>query len=318
MIKFRFNSEKKKPPVKDEVDLVKRSLLRGIAGGLTAPLVFPLARAIQKLEEPVDIVDREVGQPLAGDEVAPDAEAQYEESNSAYFEGKVQPNLSLIERDMPVILDSVEVIAAIHNNFKLPGISSVLVRKELESLALSIGVVESRLKADALNHETKAFSFMQIEPGTWDDLAKEGESKDSVDDVVKVAARLMEQTYQHIVGTCQSELDQIRDVFFDGDVASFEENFLCPVIGNAYNAGMGSLAKLVKWFAKTFPTKESTLAMFDEVYILTGQDVFLGMTEQAKVQGDVVKWYKEDSLEYTPKVYASKRVLGKYFVDETT
>ena len=301
-----------------ERPITKRTFLGGFGSlfvaGVAGKVVYDNEPMPQPMPAPAvePLPQLAIRESLAPTEDGEVNELMYAESNSSYFDGDAAGYKPQFETDMPVVLDRMEVLATIVNHFYLPNIASPALREELESLIVGIAIEESRLDTDALNTKTKAFSCLQIVPKTWDDLVRPGESKDSLIDVIKVSARLMEQSYQHITSTCRAELDQIKTVFFAGDTNQFELDFLAPLIANSYNAGMGSLASLVKWFAQNFTTRESTLALLEEADILTGRDVFLGMTKQAFIQGDVVTWYKEQAASYTPKVYAAREVVRKY------
>ena len=88
--------------------------------------------------------------------------------------------------------------------------------------------------------------------------------------------------------------------------------FLAPILINAYNAGMGTLARLIIWFAAEFPTRKESSRIGEESDVCSGYDVFLFLSQEAKSQG-IIEWYKEDSMTYTPKVYGHQDAVDENF-----
>ena len=171
----------------------------------------------------------------------------------------------------------------------------------------ALAFVESRLDIDAESSE-KAFGLMQLMPSTWAELALEDEDPDNAVDQINVAARLMNQSYRYVTSTCNEELTIIKDTFFEGDSAVFEEYFLTPLILNAYNAGMGTMAEIVKNFVQNFSNKESLRPLAKGKSDLTDLDVFFAMTHVAEANG-WGKIYKDHAKAYTPTLYAAHNVL---------
>jgi hypothetical protein len=239
---------------------------------------------------------------------------QYNElSDSGYFNADVARYASEYEEQVAVVYDNADTYASIQECFLLPDIESKLVRSNLEALAPSLGFVESRYQN--VVSKVKAFGVMQIMPATWDELSREGESRDNVEDQIKVAARLMEQAYQHITSTKSTELQIIKDRFFAGDSADFDNCFLTPLVLNAYNAGMGSMSDLVGRFLELCPTPKETVELFEQSETLTGFDVFIGMAHTAELQG-WVDWYKEVASNYTCRVYGAHEACHKFVEDK--
>ena len=236
--------------------------------------------------------------------------AEYDEkSHSGFFNYEVEYYQSSFAAEIPQISNRLEVLDTIRSHFTLRRIPEPMAGY-LEDLVVGMAIEESRLDEDAKSG-AGAFGVLQLMPQTWDELAKEGESSDDLIDQVKVAARLLEQSYRHIENTCRQELDIICDVFFDGDYNTFQREFYTPLLINSYNAGMGSMATLVQWFVVKFQTPEDTVDLFEQSEVLTGYDVFLALAHGSTQEG-VVAWYKEDASTYTTKIYGAKSAYESY------
>ncbi len=107
---------------------------------------------------------------------------------------------------------------------------------------------------------------------------------------------------------CSDELLAIQTEFFHGDTEAFERSFLAPVLINSYNAGMGTIAKLVSWFALTYGTQDKTVGLFGQEEILSGHDVFAAMAKMAEKE-EAVPLYGSDASAYTFKVYGAALCL---------
>lgn len=206
------------------------------------------------------------------------------------------------------------MIDIIQKHFSVRGIDREVVRVDLARLLPALAFAESRLDTHALSEE-KAFGALQIMPDTWNDLVEEGESITSLIDQVKVAGRLLEQTYEHLTDNCAEELAMIEREFFNGNTTEFEHYFLTPLLINSYNAGMGTMTQLVKKFGERFKNKESLVKIFEQSEYLTDYDVFIGMAHTADNEA-WVKWYKDMATNYTAKVYAGYTVLTEAYEDK--
>jgi len=235
-------------------------------------------------------------------------------SNSGYFLHEVSLHTASFERDVDIALSKTDIITKIQTEFTVPGIPSLVIRNSIEALMPALAYVESRFDTEAESHK-KAFGVLQIMPETWDDLAKEGEDKNSLSDQIKVAARLIEQTYRHITQSCSKELAIIKQNYFTNDAELFYQCFMSPVLMNAYNAGMGSLSRLIMQFAETYPTPASSVELFEQSEQLTGFDVFVGMSHTAYHQ-EWLEWYKQHATDYTAKIYSANQVLVAAFTKE--
>jgi Transglycosylase SLT domain len=240
-------------------------------------------------------------------------EAYNELSDSGYFDYDVERFAEEFSLEVDEVLENLDVYSAIQENFKLPNIKHALLRQNLEALAPAIGFAESRYK-DVLS-EVGAFGAMQLMPGTWEELSKEGEDVSDIVVQVQVAARLMEQSYTHVMNSCEYELAVIEEEFFEGDTEAFETEFLTPLFINSYNAGMGSMVTLVQEFVKLCPTAAETVMLFEQSETLTGYDVFIGMAHTGNLRG-WADWYKDVAANYTCKVYGAHKAVAEYFAQQ--
>lgn len=294
----------------ESVDNSKRKFLKGIGTTVLAGVLVPAGFAVSKKytnfhRRPSAENNQDKGMTKAEQE-------QYDNlSDSGYFLHEVSIHKEQLERDVAVALSHADIVSQIQNEFQLPGIPSAIIRQSIEQLMPALAFVESRFNNEAKS-SVAAFGVLQIMPQTWDELAKDGEDKADLGDQIKVAARLIEQTYRHIMQTCSEELATIKENYFAGDEDLFDQCFMCPVLMNAYNAGMGTLASLIQKFATKYPTPASTVELFEQSELLTGFDVFVGMSFTANHQ-EWVAWYKEHATDYTAKIYCAYSVLQNCF-----
>jgi hypothetical protein len=129
---------------------------------------------------------------------------------------------------------------------------------------------------------------------------------------IKVAVRLIEQKYRHLVSENRNDLALIRDNHFAGNEEDFTNYFLTPLLINAYNAGEGTLSQILSQYAEKYPTPESLVGIFEQSEFLTGYDVFIGMSHTAYNE-TWKKMYREDSVYYTTRVYAAYDVVKDAF-----
>jgi hypothetical protein len=293
----------------ESIDHNKRATLLGavaLAGGALIPAAMGTYKKYTNFHREHTVESHEAE--------TPQIEAYDNLSQSGYFFYEVALHAPTLERDIAIVQTRAELVAQIEREFTLPGIPSAVIQSTITKLMPALAFVESRLEPDA-ESDQKAFGLLQIMPKTWDELAKEGEEKSNISDQIKVAARLIEQTYRHITSTCADELATIKENFFAGDNDMFDECFMCPVLMNAYNAGMGTLSSLIQKFVADYPTPASTVELFEQSEMLTGFDVFIGMSHTAYHQ-EWVEWYKEHATDYTTKIYCAELVLGAYRKDK--
>ncbi|MAZ56654.1 hypothetical protein CL653_02595 [bacterium] len=307
MEKFRTqNFDNKYPSVEKDLSagekIGRRQALRGLLATLGVSLV-PIKLSDGEVNEGIE----SEGGPYSNTE---ESILEYDElSHSGFFQYNVEYYESVFAEELPQISDRLESLQIIKDNFDIKKIPEPMAGY-LEDLVLGMAIEESRLDTSAVSKD-KAFGILQLMPATWEELALEGESKENMVDQIKVAARLLEQSYLHLQNTCSQELKQIRDTFFNGDEQTFINEFYTPLLLNAYNAGMGSMATLVRWFVTKFKNPKDTVELFEQSEVLTGYDVFLALAH-GSTQEEVVSWYKDDSSTYTTKIYGAKIALEKY------
>lgn len=280
---------------------------RGFLGGLFGAG----AVAATHLPEltPVDEEDTVVGGLHRGIEVAQQEyiiEGVEAGTDSAMFDAEVARYADRYAEELRDREQLPAVGALIKDYFVLPGLPPVL-RATLEERAVAFSLVESGFALEA-ESGVGAFGPMQIMPATWNELSDSGEEKHDVTDQIKVAARLVEQTYRHITSASGPALEYIKHVFYNDDEAAFMEQFLAPALCNAYNAGMGSLATMINRFPEEVQSPLDTAEMFDQGAVMTGFDVFLAMAYAAH-HGGWAPHYKAVASEYTAKVYGAHEAL---------
>lgn len=286
------------------VEVTRRGFLRRAGATFVASTLIPTGLNYQD-DEPL-IINTEK-EPVSSEEVY---EQYNEQSDSGYFMEDVRRYAEEFSVEVDEVLENVDMYCAIEEYFILPNIKHEILRKNLEALAPALGFVESRYKN--AKSEVGAFGVMQLMPGTWEELSRDDDDKDDVVVQIKVAARLMEQSYRHVMSSCKTELDQIKQEFFGGDTEAFETACLTPIFLNSYNAGMGSMEILIKEFVKLCPTPADTVELFEQSETLTGYDVFIGMAHTGNARG-WADWYKDVAANYTCKVYGAHTAVADYF-----
>jgi hypothetical protein len=251
------------------------------------------------------------------------AEVVKEFSDSRYFNEAVAEKIALLEeqeadieasRGVKTAVEHSDIINTILEHGQLPKIKSDIVRDQLERMLPAIAFTESRFDLDAFNEESGAFGPFQLMPEVWEELATADESLESLESHIKVAARLLEQAYQHITNTCRHELEVIEHNYFASNREEFEESFLLPVVVNAYFVGMGNMAEVLQAFAEDYKDPEELRNLSPEGVYLTGKDVFSGLTQAAVG----LQWnpdYGEKSAEYPYVSFAAREVIEQSIAD---
>ncbi len=237
-------------------------------------------------------------------------------SNSGYFQWYKENEKQSLERDEQLAVEHDDLVKVLQEKFKLTNIDNQELRENLEALVIGKVFVESRFDVNAKS-DRGAFGMLQIMPDTAKDLIKQGEDIHSLDTQIKIAARYLEQSYAHIMQTCRQSLEIIKQNHFGGDEYSFTTYFLTPLMINSYNGGMGTMATLTNQFASRFPTADSLIGLFDNDNNLTNFDVFIAMSHTAYNE-EWIEWYSEDSISYTPRIYAGYEVVRNAILNKAS
>jgi hypothetical protein len=178
---------------------------------------------------------------------------------------------------------------------------------------------ESKYANDAVS-STGAKGIMQFMPDTWKEVG-EGNILNFTDQVAAVG-KLMDRKYQYLLthkkDNVSQELRTIQEQFFGGDAKQFEHYFLAPILINSYNSGEGRLAKCIKLFVETYPTRESWVKQFGAYADGVGYDLYLSMTKLCSEvvgrdkDGDEIRrirGYGRDSSQYVVRAYTLAELL---------
>jgi len=241
-------------------------------------------------------------------------------SNSRFFITQMVTEADRYERELPKVLQFAKALTVrdpegrsrmeyLQEMLEAEGVPPFAL-KEIRKQVVGLAFEESRYDAERESSES-AQGILQIIPSTWESLSREGESVLSLVDQTRVAGELLSQSYMHLLNTVGDELLAIEAEFFDSDSEAFEQYFLAPVLINSYNAGMGTMAKLIAWFARSYGTQEKTVGVFGQDKILSGYDVFMAMAKMGDAE-DAVKAYKDDASAYTFKVYGAAMCLLRH------
>lgn len=292
---------------KDEapIDPKRRAL---IVGGLAGAAVAGLGLVGKEDKEVVEglssnkmPVIETTDDDFAGKEIEGGVERMKTDSGHFYAERDTFANGYISE--LQIMENPEQLKKLIDEYFDINAIPDATLCKEVIDNAYGLAFVESRYDETRVS-EVGAFGLMQLMPETWNKLALPDEDPTNVIDQIKVAARLVVQSYEYISDQCQNELDIITINHFNGDETAMLKHFFGPVLIGAYNSGMGNLVKIIKKFVMLYPTTMELIDMFDGVDIPTRYDVYFGMTKAAMLE----EWrpaYKIHGSEYTAKVYGA-------------
>ncbi len=238
-------------------------------------------------------------------------------SNSKYFDSSVAEAVKIMRPDGDLAIEHIDLINTILEYGEMPGIDNEIVRDRLERMLPAIAFTESRFDVEAFNEESGSFGPFQLKPETWEELAEEGQNIESIEDQIKVTARLLEQCYQHITTTCSAELELIKERFFNGDDAAFQEYFVLAAAINGIFSGMGTMVDVIQNFVEDYTTPEDLRGLSTKGEYLTDRDVFTGMSHAAHG----LQWnknYGDESAKYTYKPYAAYQVITAALDDFVT
>jgi len=163
---------------------------------------------------------------------------------------------------------------------------------------LGLAAEESRFNPD-VESAAGAMGILQTMPDTTAQYEEKTGTRVNPRDLreqIHVAEYQFEVTYFHFQNELSEEFAQITDNFFDGDIEAFNRYFLVPLMINAYNAGQGTMTKVVEEFFAQY-TEKAAVAELLKVDELHGYDLYLAMSKTTAAEGWVGN-YGQDSSSY--------------------
>lgn len=295
----------RKSTVKEEVAPINQKRRTLMFGGLASAAVVGLGLTDKEKEigqkSDKELHTETVNNDLAGEEVTGDVERM--KTDSGHFYAERDQFAAAYVSELQIMENPEKLLTLLNEHFDISAIPDHTLRQEIVDHLYGLVLVESRYDETRVS-EVGAFGLMQLMPETWSTLSLPDEDPTNVIDQIKVAARLVVQSYEYISDQCQNELDVITINHFNDDEQAMLKHFFGPVLIGAYNSGMGNLEKIIKNFVLLYPTTDELIDMFDGVDIPTGYDVYFGMTKAAMFE----EWrpaYKKHGSEYTSKVYGA-------------
>jgi hypothetical protein len=222
-----------------------------------------------------------------------------------------------IERDLLTVVDRMVALTADDEQF--PAVTHVIdnelalttipepIRATLKEMMLYVPYVESRFDPSAVS-EVRAFGLMQLMPNAWQELSRAGEEQTNLVDQIRVAGRLLEQTYRHLMNTHQTTFLLVTDLLYDGDTDRCGREFIAPLIINGYFSGMGTMERVLDGFVNDYVTSDEKIVM-SERGILTDEFGVYGLCATAAEVHRYSRLYGEESGRYVPKILAAKQVI---------
>ncbi len=180
------------------------------------------------------------------------------------------------------------------------------IEPQMKRLMLGIAAEESRFNKNKVS-PMDARGVLQTMEDTEKGYRKKHklESLDPTDILMQVgvAGMHIETSYRELFNSAGTELQYIKDTFFDGDETKFETCFVVPALVNAYNAGARRVSEVITWFVNE--VKESRLSSLTppDISNPAGFDVYMVMVHACS-NAKAVKRFGPDASQYTEKVYA--------------
>lgn len=314
-----FSGEKQRKKLSGTPDKSRRRFLAGAASStLSTVALGGVARVALEKEEVEPVYDDPgIDDLIVQDQASEPAHSFEGVTNSKNFISQTVKLSEVYERELPKVIEFIKQATRkdpegrnrmdyLREMFHADGVPEVAMQ-ELKKQIVGLAFEESRFDSDRVS-SAKARGILQIIQSTWDEHAKDGEEIRSLVDQTRVAGELLSQTYRHLIHEAGEEMEAIKKEYFDDDEEQFERYFLAPVLINSYNAGMGNMDNLVRWFTYQYPKKKQTIGIFDNKKMVSGQDVFLAMIEKY-TESHPNSSYKKHACEYTLKVYAAALCL---------
>jgi hypothetical protein len=191
---------------------------------------------------------------------------------------------------------------------------------EIAFVLPGLAAQESKYVNDSVS-SVGARGIMQFMPDTWETVDG-GDIDDiaSFKDQVSATGKLFAMKYEYLKDHTGDHFEKIKSEFFEGDAQAFEHYFLAPILINSYNSGEGRLAKCIKLFVETYPTKASLAHAIGEYSDGYGYDVYLLMTKLCStvVAKDEkgksirrIRGYGRDSSQYVARAYTLAQLIAE-------
>lgn len=230
--------------------------------------------------------------------------------------------VSTLQNDLEIVLDRLTSLVAdneqypttMHLIFDQLELSSIPqpAQSAIRNMMMYVPYVESRFSNDAVS-PVQAFGIMQLMPRTWEELGRSGEQRGNIVDQVRVAGRLLEQTYRHIMNEHEATIELITELLYEGDSERCGEEFICPVIINGYFSGMGTMTRLLDGFYEDY-VNEVEKEKMKQQHILEDESGVYGLFSTAGELHGYSRYYGDESGKYVPKIVAAKQVIDDWLV----
>lgn len=219
--------------------------------------------------------------------------------------------------DLDVVTDRMSTLVAederypsalhlIHEELSLTTIPEPI-RSAVREMMLYVPYVESRFDNEAVS-SVQAFGIVQLMPNAWDELSQDGEQKENLVDQVRVAGRLLEQTYRHLMNTHEDTINHITNLLYSGDAKKCGREFVGPLIINAYFSGMGTVEQVLAGFQEEYLHEEEKIKMAAHGVLQDEGGVYALFATAGELHG-YSRNYGTESGKYVPKIIAAKQVM---------